>query len=138
MGQRKPAHESWEGFIEQRIQDAQSEGEFDNLSGHGKPISGIEKPLESDWWLKDKLKREQLSIVPPLIEARRDIEQTLNEIQTLANEDFVRAELEKLNQRVLQAIQSPSPSPSIVVLPVNIEREIARWKESKNASTQSP
>ncbi|TWT43594.1 hypothetical protein KOR42_44120 [Thalassoglobus neptunius] len=137
MGERKPAHQPWEGFIEQRIQDAQSEGEFDNLSGHGKPISGVEKVLESDWWLKDKLKREQLSIVPPLIDARRDIEQTLNEIKTLANEDFVRAELEKLNQRVLQAIQSPSPSPPIVVVPVNIEREIARWKESKNSGAQS-
>ncbi|MEW4490390.1 DUF1992 domain-containing protein [Thalassoglobus sp. JC818] len=138
MGERKSAHESWEGFIEQRIQDAQNEGEFDNLHGQGKPIPGIEKALDSDWWLKDKLKREQLSIVPPLIEARRDIEQTLNEIKSLANEDFVRTELEKLNQRVLQAIQSPSPSPPIVVLPVNIEREIALWKESKNAGTPSP
>ena len=34
---RRPG-EGWQGFIERQIQEAQAQGAFDNLPGHGKPL----------------------------------------------------------------------------------------------------
>ena len=34
---RRPG-ESWQGFVERQIQEAQAQGAFDNLPGHGKPL----------------------------------------------------------------------------------------------------
>jgi hypothetical protein len=51
-------------LAEQRIREAQAAGEFDNLPGFGRPIPGIDEPHDELWWVKDKLKREQLSLLP--------------------------------------------------------------------------
>jgi len=133
MTERKPGNMSWQGFVEQQIQEAQQEGQFENLTGTGKPIPDIDNPLDEDWWLKQKIKREQVSLLPPLLQARQEIEQTRQLILSFKNEEVVRGMLEKLNQKVLEAIRSPQPSPNIVVLPVNIDREIARWREARQS-----
>jgi hypothetical protein len=57
----------WTTIAEQLIRAAQDEGQFDNLPGFGKPIPGIDDPHDEFWWIKAKLKREQLSIPGPLI-----------------------------------------------------------------------
>ena len=44
MTERKPPERNWKSWVEEQIQDAQREGEFDRLEGKGKPIPGIEAP----------------------------------------------------------------------------------------------
>jgi hypothetical protein len=53
---------AWTIVAEQLIRAAQDEGKFDNLPGFGKPIPGIDEPHDEFWWIKAKLKREQLSV----------------------------------------------------------------------------
>jgi len=36
-------------------------GEFDDLSGAGKPIEGIERPYDPSWWAKEWLQRNRLA-----------------------------------------------------------------------------
>jgi hypothetical protein len=55
----------WDSLAEHRIREAQARGEFDNLPGFGKPIPGIDEPYDELWWVKDMLKREGLSGLPP-------------------------------------------------------------------------
>lgn len=131
MAERKPQHQSWQGFAEQQIQAAQQAGEFANIEGQGEPIPGIDGPLEPDWWLKRKLRAEQLEILPPLLEARRDIERTRAEILHLKSEPIVREQLEKLAQRVREAILSPHPSPPVYVLPIDVEEELRHWRAAR-------
>lgn len=128
MTERKPANLSWEGFAEQQIRTAQEAGEFDHLPGAGRPIPGDALPLEENWWLKRKLKEENASLLPPLLEARRDIERTRQEILACRSESLARAELEKLKERVWKLLTSPLPSPPVVVLPIDVEEELARWR----------
>ncbi|MHC4876821.1 MAG: DnaJ family domain-containing protein [Planctomycetota bacterium] len=61
MTERKPAGESWGAFTERQIRQAQEAGEFSGLPGFGQPIPGIDEPLDENWWLKQKLRREKLS-----------------------------------------------------------------------------
>ncbi|WP_437205281.1 DUF1992 domain-containing protein [Planctomicrobium sp. SH664] len=130
MAERKPGNLSWAGFAEQQIQAAEAAGEFTNLPGMGQPIPGIDQPLEENWWLKQKLKSEHASVLPPLLEARQLIEKARHEVLLHRSESVVRARLEELRQRVDEALRSPLPSPPVVVLPVDIEEEVQRWKES--------
>lgn len=132
MPERKPRNQTWESFAEQQIQSAQQAGAFDNLPGAGQPLPGIDAPLELDWWLKRKLKEEQLEVLPPLLEARRDIERTRREIAALRTEAVVREQLQQLAKRVRAAIMSPHPSPPVFILPIDVEEEVRRWRSQRD------
>ena len=128
---RKPAGMSWETFAERRIREAMQEGCFDNLPGAGKPIPGIDEPPDPDWWVKQKLKDEGLSIVPPILEARRELERTLAELPTIKTETEVRRRLERVNQQIRDAIASPQPGPPVVVLPVDVDQVVTEWRSRR-------
>jgi hypothetical protein len=128
---RKPAGMSWESFTERRIREAMQQGCFDNLPGAGLPIPGIDDPPDPDWWVKQKLKDEGLSIVPPILEARRELEQTLAALPRITTEAEARRRLEQVNEKIREAIASPHPGPAVVVLPVDVDRVIAEWRDSK-------
>jgi len=124
---RKPHGMSWESFAERRIQEAMQAGCFDNVAGAGQPIPGIDDPPDPDWWIKQKLKHEGLSIVPPILEARRELERVLGELPRLTSEGEVRRRLEKVNQQIREAIASPHPGPAVVVLPVDVAQVVMEW-----------
>ena len=65
MTDRKPAGVGFGTWVERQIREAAERGEFDNLPGAGKPIADLDKPHDELWWVKDKLRREQLSYLPP-------------------------------------------------------------------------
>jgi hypothetical protein len=134
MTERKPRQETWESFAERKIREAQAEGAFDGLPGFGQPIPGIDQPLNPDWWLRDKLRREELNVLPPILEARLEAEKTLQAIGTLTNEAAVRRRLEQLNEKIRTAHFSHIAGPSAGVAPVDIEAVIADWRRKREAS----
>jgi hypothetical protein len=58
----------WERAIqiiaENKLRAAIEAGEFDNLPGFGKPSRLIDEPYDPSWWIKSKLRREQLPAHP--------------------------------------------------------------------------
>jgi DnaJ homologue, subfamily C, member 28, conserved domain len=125
---------SWNLLAEERIQAAQADGAFENLPGFGKPIPGIDEPHDDLWWVKDKLKREQLSNLPPALAIRLDVEKTLKSIPTLQREADVRQAVQSLNERIRKAAFAASWGPSVDVLPLDVDDVIARWKASDRVS----
>lgn len=114
------------------MQEAFESGAFSDLPGQGKPIPGIDQPLDENWWIRQKLREEQVSLLPPLLEARHDIEQTRERITLMSSERRVREELKALQARVREALDSPRTSPPVVVLPVNVEEEFASWRTRRS------
>ena len=49
---------------ENRIRSAIEEGQFDNLPGMGKPSPLIDQPYDPLWWVRAKLKAEDLRADP--------------------------------------------------------------------------
>ena len=49
-----------------KIEEAMKAGEFDNLPGMGKPLALDEEPYDPYWWIRRKLKREELLKTPTL------------------------------------------------------------------------
>jgi hypothetical protein len=121
---------SWNLLAEERIQSALEEGQFENLPGFGKPIPAIDEPHDELWWVKDKLKREQISSLPPALAIRLDVEKTLAALASVAAESVVRKEVALLNERIRKA-GFAAWGPSVDVLPLDLEETVARWRASK-------
>lgn len=128
---RKPANLSWESFADRRIREAAEQGVFDKLSGLGQPIADIDQPLDENWWVRKKLREENLSVVPPTIAARRERERTLASLEMLKSELVVRQRLTALNETIMAAIYSTTIGPSDGVQLVDIEAEVAKWRASQ-------
>ena len=122
---------NWDRLAEERIRAAREAGEFDHLPGFGKPIPGLDEPHDELWWIKDKLKREQIAALPPALEIRRDVEQTLANLESLASEAEVRLAIEALNQRIRKASFAVVCGPPVDVMPLDIEEVVGRWRRSR-------
>jgi hypothetical protein len=121
---------SWNLLAEERIRAAQEAGEFDNLPGFGKPIPGIDEPHDELWWVKDKLKREQIASLPPALALRLDVEKTLQAIPALPGEREVRQAVADLNERIRKA-SFAAWGPPIDVMPLDVEEVVATWQRRK-------
>ena len=47
-------------IADNKILAAIEAGEFDNLPGLGKPCALIDMPYDPHWWIRSKMKREQI------------------------------------------------------------------------------
>jgi hypothetical protein len=122
---------NWNGLAEQRIQEAQADGQFENLPGFGKPIPGIDEPHDDLWWVKDKLKREQISSLPPALAIRLDVQKTREQLARLSSEPEVRREVASLNERIRKASLGPLWSPPVDVLPLDVGAVVECWRAGK-------
>jgi hypothetical protein len=129
--QQPPA---WHLLAEERIRAAQAKGAFDNLPGFGQPIPGIDEPHDELWWVKAKLARENLQLLPPALELRRDVERTLARLAELTNEDEARRELFALNERIRKLSFGAFWGPSVDVVPLDVDEEIELWRAGKLAA----
>src|SRR5438105_7828516 len=69
-----PEMNRWESLIDQKIREAMEQGEFDNLSGKGKPIDLSENPFEDPDWRTAHRVLRNAGFAPAWIEERKDIE----------------------------------------------------------------
>ncbi len=127
---RRP-NESWESLTERRIREAMAEGAFESLSGFGQPIPGIDEPPDENWWIKEKLKREEITALPPILQARLEVEKTRERIGQMTSEIAVRSLLEKLRETVKRAHFAHQPGPADGISPIDVEAELTRWREGQ-------
>lgn len=89
---------NWGKIVEEQIRDAEQNGEFDNLSGRGKPLRFLteeENPLEGDLKMAHHILRNAQS-APFWIEMDRDIR---------AQRDYCAALLAKYQSATSPAVQ---------------------------------
>jgi len=136
MGQRRrPLGPNWETAVERSIREAVEGGEFTGLPGAGRPIDALDGPRDELWWVKDKLRRENLHVVPPSLDVRRDGEQLLASLATFHTESELRAPVGELNDRIrtLNRLGSPTGPPTSL-MPQDVDDIVARWRAVRVAS----
>jgi Domain of unknown function (DUF1992) len=132
MTERKPPGYSFETWVERQIREAMERGEFDDLPGAGKPIPDLSADDEN-WWIKRKLRQEGVSAeaaLPTPLRLRKEIERLPETVRGLATERAVREVVADLNRRILEWVRAPV-GPAVVVVPVDAEHVVARWREDR-------
>jgi SAM-dependent methyltransferase len=135
MTERKPPGVSWEGWIDRQIREAAERGEFDDLSGAGKPIPGLDQPDEM-WWIKRKLQSEGLTYEPPSLALRKDAHDALEAALQAGSEGDLRQIVEGINQRIRESNRRGIAGPSLPIVPFDVERVVKRWREQNRQGAQ--
>jgi len=130
---RKPAELSFEGWIEQQIQQAQREGLFDDLPGSGRPQRS-DDGADPGWWAKQLLRREQVEFLPPALALRRSVEKTLAALPSIRDERRVRELLEALDAEIRRFNARVTSGPPTTQAPLEIEEIVAAWRRAREES----
>lgn len=128
-------------WVDQQIRVAMANGEFDDLPGAGKPIEGLGRDHDPDWWLKRLVERENLAILPPSLQLRQDDAALDERLDALFTDAEVRRDVEDFNARVIRARYSPQDGqPPLITMPRDVEETLAGWRrrrDERNAAARA-
>ena len=133
MTREKPPGKSWDSWIEELIDEANADGAFDDLPGAGKPLPGIDKPYDPDWWVKQLVQREQITALPPALELLRKVESTLAAIWVLTHEADVRRRIEALNAEIGKVNGRVAEGPPTRLSSLDVESVVEEWRRRSTA-----
>ncbi|WP_295788611.1 DUF1992 domain-containing protein [uncultured Microbacterium sp.] len=121
-------------FVETSIQQAIRRGEFDDLPGAGKPLTGLGESHDPDWWIRRKIETEHLTgLGPPALTLRVEYAEKEERMDAIAREADVREALEDFNRRVIDARRQLLGGPPVVTPTVDVDAEVAAWAERRRA-----
>jgi len=121
---RNPFAAPFETWIEEQIRDAQERGLFENLPGAGKPLPDLDEPYDPMWWVKRKLRDENLSLLPDALQIRVDLERALD----ARTEPELREVLLELNQRISRLNSRATCGPPTTLAVVDVEEVVRKWR----------
>ncbi|ANS64904.1 DnaJ family domain-containing protein [Streptomyces lincolnensis] len=135
MTERKPPGVPFESWVDKQIRDAESRGEFAELPGAGKPLpDGSDTTYDELWWIKRKMAREGLSVLPPTLALRKEAEDTLAAALRAPTERIVRKLIEDVNVKIREVMFKPPPGPPLGMKPYDVEEVVGRWREGRAAA----
>jgi hypothetical protein len=117
--------------VERRIREGIERGEFDGLPGAGQPLSGLDGPHDDLWWVKQKMRREGLSLLPPALVLRKEAEDALVAALSARSESAARRHLEDVNAKISAALHRPPEGPPVDLVPFDVERVLDEWRERR-------
>jgi len=120
-----------ESFVERKIREAAERGEFDALPGAGKPLPDLDKPYDEMWWVKNLIEREQLSVLPPALELRREVERGLERALGLASEASVRRAVKLLNAKICVANRRAHAGPATSLNVLDPDDVVRAWRQAR-------
>lgn len=119
-------------WVDMQIQQAIRRGEFDNLPGAGKPLPGIDRPHDPDWWLKQLIERERITgVLPPALALRKEdaeMDATLDRIATAAG---VHSAVEDFNARIVDARRQLQGGPPVITALRDPDHEVEAWRRRR-------
>jgi hypothetical protein len=131
MTERKPEGVSWQSWIERQIQEAQHSGAFDDLDGHGQPIEGLDTVHDEMWWVKAKLRDEEINALPPTIAIRAERARAMQAALVAATEDEARSLIEAVNQRIRYVNSHATSGPPSSVATIDPEQVVEGWRAER-------
>lgn len=126
---KPPQFENW---IDRQIREATERGEFDNLPGAGKPVN-LGDPNDELWWVRNKMKKENLTAPLPtslaLRKEKQDIQQTLADV---TDADLARRLIEDLNERIKDSNLRQVEMVPIFTAPLDVEATMLSWRQRRS------
>ncbi|MGW3667393.1 DnaJ family domain-containing protein [Streptomyces sp. NPDC005141] len=132
MTERKPPGVSFESWVDRQIRQAEARGEFAELPGAGKPLPEVtDTPYDELWWIKRKMAREGLSVLPPTLALRKEAEDALVAASAAPSERAVRRIVEDINAKIREVMFKPPPGPPLGLKPYDVEKIVREWHAAR-------
>ncbi|MFE6523811.1 DUF1992 domain-containing protein [Streptomyces sp. NPDC057794] len=132
MTERKPPGVEFGSWVDKQIRDAEARGEFDRLPGAGRPLPpDVESTYDELWWVKRKMAREGLSVLPPALALRKEAEDALLAAYAAPTERMVRKIIGEINDRIREMMFKPPPGPPLGKKPYDVEDVVRQWRERR-------
>ncbi|MCH0559957.1 DUF1992 domain-containing protein [Streptomyces sp. MUM 16J] len=139
MTERKPPGVPFESWVDQQIRDAQARGEFERLPGTGEPLpADLEATYDELWWVKRKMAREGLAVLPPALALRKEAEDALGAAYAAPSERVVRKIIEDVNVKIRDMMFKPPPGPPLGKKPYNVEEVVREWRQRRATAGGGP
>ncbi|KAA1421626.1 DUF1992 domain-containing protein [Nocardioides humilatus] len=119
--------EQQQTWVDLQVQRAIERGDFDDLPGAGKPIEGLGDTHDPEWWVKKLIEREQITVLPPSLQLRKEDAELDARLDKLGSEEEVRGAVEDFNARVIHARYSTPSGPPLITMPRDVEETVAAW-----------
>ena len=129
MTLRKPGGMQWESWIDQQVQTATRKGAFHDLLGEGKPLD-LQRGYDADWWIKEKMAKENLDLTPLTLRVRQKTEKWLKIYLLIYSEDELKRQARKLNQKITEANKTDL-GPLLPQQQMNIDDLVANWRQNQ-------
>lgn len=137
MTERIPAGRDPEHWADEQIREAMARGDFDGAASHGRPLDLSDRG-DPNWWLNRKLADEDAALVPPAIRLRREHDDLLDAVPVMRSRRAVRVAVEALNTKIRYANSHGLPGPPSTLMPVDVERQLARWEAAADQRPSRP
>ncbi len=131
MTERKPPGVSFESFVDKQIRDAEARGDFKSLPGVGRPLEGDDTTYDELWWIKRKMAREGMSVLPPTLALRKEAEDALATAAEAPSERVVRKILTEINAKIRDMMFKPPPGPPLGLKPYDVDEVVREWRERR-------
>ncbi|MFD6532518.1 DUF1992 domain-containing protein [Streptomyces sp. NPDC060184] len=131
MTERKPPGVSFDSWVDRQIHEAEQRGDFASLPGFGKPLPGLGRTYDEDWWIKEKMQREGLSVLPPALALRKEAEDVRRAITGAVSERRVRELLDAINEKIDEAVRMPPPGPPLNLGRFDVEKTVGEWRAAR-------
>ncbi|MEU1402340.1 DUF1992 domain-containing protein [Streptomyces sp. NPDC005728] len=136
MTERKPPGIPFESWVDHQIRDAQQRGEFDRLAGAGEPLpADLDSTYDELWWVKRKMAREGLAVLPPALALRKEAEDALAAAYAAPTERIVRKIITDVNVKIRDMMFRPPPGPPLGKKPYDVEEVVREWRQRRAAAT---
>lgn len=132
MTERKPPGVDFGTWVDHQIRDAVRRGEFARLPGAGRPLPPeMETAYDELWWVRRKMAREGISVLPPALALRKEAEDALEAALAAPSERIVRKILTEINARIREMMYKPPPGPPLGRKPYDVEDVVRQWRERR-------
>ncbi|MGD8194896.1 DUF1992 domain-containing protein [Herbiconiux sp. P18] len=134
----RPTMQQRAHFVEIQIQQAMLRGDFDDLPGAGRPLTGLGRSYHPDWWIRQKIERERLTgLGPPALTLRTEDAELGDRIDAEHSEQAVRDLLTDFNRRVVEARRQLQGGPPVVTGTRDVDAEVAAWRNRREARVRA-
>jgi hypothetical protein len=133
MASNRPAGQSWETYLEFQLRRAREEGQFDNLPGAGKPIPNLDQHYDENWWLREWMRRENLSALPDTLRLRKELSDEIERLWRIPSESQAAETIDAINARIRRLNSTPLDGPPLNLSVLNKAETLERWREERDA-----
>ncbi|GHC40018.1 DnaJ family domain-containing protein [Streptomyces cinnamoneus] len=135
MSERERGVADFESWADRQIREAERRGDFRNLPGFGKPLPGIDQPYDEDWWIKAKMRRENISFLPPALVLRKEAEDAFAAAVAARTEGEARRIVGEINDKIAAALRRPPPGPALHLAPFDIDTVLAARRDQRRGGS---